>query len=245
MVKVSIESDLASAELFLTDVERKQLPFAQALALTRTAERVKKATQRERAKVFDRPNPWTRNAGAFVKVATKTDPSAEVRFSEGGAAGRSAFSYLRHHVEGGARPHKGFEKRLIGRGLMLASEYAVPARGVQLDRYGNISPGVITKIISQLDAFREVGFAANATGSRRSKGKRRAAGFFLADGQGQLRRGIWVRRAGRVSPVLIFVRKAPRYQQTYRHGQVAQSVIDRAYGEEFGKALDFALRTAR
>lgn len=245
MVKVSIDSDLASAERFLTDVQRRHLPFAGALALTRSAERAKKELQAERAKVFDRPNPWTRKAGAFVQAATKTNLQAAVMFSEGGAAGRSAFRYLRHQIEGGARPHKGFEKLLIGKGLMLASEYAVPARGVQLDRYGNISPGVMTKIISQLKAFRENGFEANATGSRRSRAKRKPAGFFVADGQGELRRGIWLRRAGRISPVLIFVRKAPSYQPIYRHEQVAGAVIDRAYGEEFGKALDFALRTAR
>jgi hypothetical protein len=61
----------------LLDAQQRQMPFAVALALTRTAQDVKRAEQAEMRGVFDRPTPFTLNS-LFTKPATKQSLEARV-----------------------------------------------------------------------------------------------------------------------------------------------------------------------
>ena len=63
--------------LSLDRLEREQLPFAAAFALTKTAEEIKKQLQAEMREVFDRPTRYTINS-LFLEAATKDRMQARV-----------------------------------------------------------------------------------------------------------------------------------------------------------------------
>ena len=94
---------------------------------------------------LDRPTPTALNS-LFMKVATKVKP-AQVYFKDSWASGVLADAYLQQAASGGIQPHKRFEKALIARGIMQISEYAVPTTPF-INRYGNVSRGTMTKILS-------------------------------------------------------------------------------------------------
>lgn len=99
---------------------RRQIPFATAVALTRTANDVKDAEQKQINKQVDRPVRFTVNA-IGIRPANKRTLTAEVFVKTIQAR------YLRYQIEGGIRRGKG--------GIT-----GVPTRNQKLNQYGNI-PG--------------------------------------------------------------------------------------------------------
>lgn len=258
-MRIDVRTGFAPLTTALNVAER-QVPFALAAALTWTARDVKEAEVAEMSSVFDRPTPFTLNA-LFVRPATKETLQAEVGQKE--VAGHRA--YLDVQVSGGNRPQKGFERMLRGSGLMRAGEVAVPALGANLDAYGNMSKGQIVKIVSQLRTFITAGFDANASSSKRSRGKRATEAYFVSQGVGlatfgghswskgrmlqHLPRGIWVRRSfgawgTAIKPVLLFVPRTT-YSRRLRFSDVAEATVARVFPGHFDRAFANALRTAR
>jgi len=104
----------------MDDLQKKQLPFALAKALTDTAVQAKKAVDVQLPKKLDRPTPFTMRA-IGNKRASKRLLQSEVFVKDKQA------EYLRFAIEGGVRKPKG---RAI----------ATPGSKVKLNRYGNM-PG--------------------------------------------------------------------------------------------------------
>lgn len=244
----------------LLDEQQRQMPFAVALALTRTAQDVKKAEQAEMRSAFDRPTPFTLNS-LFVKPATKQSLEARVWVKDT----ERPTHYLLPQIAGGDRSLKRFEQLLVQRGVMRPEERAVPGGAAKLDAYGNISRGQIVKILSQLQAFNLAGSTANASGGKRSKAKRAREAYFVSTGPGTrptgkrswrngrmqqtLPRGVWVRKPHNVlgsfvQPVLLFVSRAA-YRTRFRFDEVAQSTIARVLPGHLDAAIERALATAR
>ena len=118
---INVRSDVKQATKQLNRIQRQQVPFATALALTRTAEDVQRAEQREIKKKIDRPTPFTENAVGISIAKKKVKPFAEVFIK------RIQETYLKRQLQGGVR-------RGQGKGLI------VPGRRAKLNRFGNI-PG--------------------------------------------------------------------------------------------------------
>src|SRR5690606_9175761 len=76
MLRVRIESQPAMASLNRLE---KQFRFAQAVALTRTAQFAQMDIRSKLPKLFDRPTPYTQNS-TYVRRATPAKPVAEVGF---------------------------------------------------------------------------------------------------------------------------------------------------------------------
>lgn len=255
-MKITISHNLPAIAQALHE-NAKQVPFATALALTKTARDVKNAQAREMSKVFDRPTPYTLNS-VFVSPATKAKLEAEVWLK---GEGSRDYSTRRHflvpQIFGGDRALKRFEERMVRTGYMSANERAVPGAGAILDSYGNVSKGQIVKILSQLQAITVSGDYSGATDSRRSRAKRSIEAYFVSRGKGsragrvtqQLPRGVWVRRrfgplGTSVKPVFLFVSRAI-YKERYKFFEVANTVIDKNFAENWKQSWDYALRTAR
>lgn len=240
-------------------VAESQLPFAVAKALTKTGQQVKAAEEGEIARSFENPTPFTKRS-VFLQVATKTRQQARVWLKD---SGKDAH-YLLPQIEGGDRPMKRFEQRLRMTGYMSASERAVPGEAVQLDAYGNVSRGMVNKILSQLRTAVVQGDYSNASGSRRSRAKRSVVEYFVSKGPGSERkgwahakrvafgqhlpRGIWERRVHAwgtsVRPVFLFV-SATKYSRRYDFFGVAQATVDRHLVPNAEAAVADAMRTAR
>lgn len=254
MIKVSF-TGMRERLQTLDRLERDQLPFAAALALTRTAQAVQGELRSEMQSVFDRPTRATIES-TYIQPATKDKIEAYVWIKDGrqrsgggvvgqkGAwdKGRAAIDWLSPEVYGGPRSHKGFEKMLQRKGVLAPGQYVVPGRGAPLDQHGNIKRGELNKILSQARLFTEEGYTSNLAEGKRSR--------YFAIRQGRKFIGV-AERLGRgkgsrnnIRMVLAFVDK-PSYGRNLDWFGVAERVAEDVLPIEFEKAMARALATRR
>lgn len=81
VMDISFETDIAAWSRSMTRLQREQVPFATALALSRTASEVKAAHRQMLPTIFDRPTRFTLNA-LMASPATKARPVASVWFKQ-------------------------------------------------------------------------------------------------------------------------------------------------------------------
>lgn len=208
--------------------------FASVVALTRTAQKIKAAEIDLMKAKLDRPKPQTLNS-LIVKPATKEKPEAAVETKDrSGISGVPSGVYLSPLVDGGRRRMKASEKQLRTQG---SGSYWVPGEFAELDAYGNIKGGTIAKILSQLRLRRDS--TANASGSRKSKGKRKTSAFFLRGNIVFLRQTEFTGggREDQIKPYLFLI-KPPKYRAILPFYQTAEEVADQHLSAEFSKAFD-------
>ncbi|MBB4277038.1 hypothetical protein [Rhizobium mongolense] len=209
-MEFSFQSNVDQWTAGLEEIYRRQIPFATAQALNETVEDIRDYHQTILPVIFDRPTRYTLSSLRVLKTTSRGDLIAGVYFKD---QNRRRQHYLMPQVEGGNRPHKAFETWLIRRGVMRSNEYAVPASGLKLDAYGNVSAGVITSILSQMAAGPDA-MQWETKRSRKRAGPSRNR-YFVPQPGSSLRRGIW-RRKGKtaIEPVFIFV-SGVTYQKRY------------------------------
>ena len=236
---IGYESNFAEWSKDLRGVQREQIPFATALALTWTANDMKAEHVRLLPLVFDRPTRYTINS-LQVTPARKSRLQATVFFKE---SNRQKYGkhYLMPQVQGGGRPHKRFEFLLIQRGIMASDEFAVPARGVKLDSFGNLSQGTISQIMSQLSVSSDATQWQTARSAKRA-GASRSQYFVPAENSGW-KRGVWRRTGKRIEPVLLFLKNV-RYDERYAFFDISRRVAEAKLPQNFDDALRRALASA-
>lgn len=254
MLTINVTSNIAETIKRL-QAQAKQVPFATAVALTKTAQVVRQEEVKEMKDSFDRPTPYTLNS-LFVKPATKTDLTARVWLKDAWGGGNTpAARYLLPQITGGLRKLKPFEKMLRSVGALPAGMYAVPGSGAQMDGYGNMSSGQIQQILSYFKTFPEAGYTKNLTKEGREKkwrGTRNKRGFAYFVGRpadGKLPLGIWQRfnfgaMGSAIKPIMIFVDRAT-YQIMYDFQYIADRTVKREFPRQFEAALRQEMATAR
>lgn len=228
MTGIQIHWDSRGLTTWLDDVTQKQIPFATALALTRTGQKIKAEERATVSRVFDRPTPWTLNS-LMLKPATKQKPEANVWFKDQVSQGTPAGSYLLPEVYGGERSHFRFEGALRAAGVLGRDEYAIPASGAPRNAYGNLNRGIYGRVLSDLGAG---GKEASGTARIFVGTVGRAHGIFQATGKD-------------AKLLFVFTTKVPAYRKRFPFFDVAAKVQESTYQEEFTKALDEAIRTAK
>lgn len=250
-----VEVDVDGLTRKLNAIERRNLPFATAQALNRTVEQARDAAT-QAMRVFDRPVPFTLKS-VFVKRVTKaqykTGLYAEVFLRDEATKGTPPVKYLEPEVKGGVRRAKRFERALQAEGIMGPNEWAVPSRLLRLDRFGNVSAGTITSILSQLEASPDN--LQNVT--RRSKQRLRKQGkrlYFTPRPGSKLKPGVYVRTGRRpksggdprgARPVLMFVDDAPTYRKRYQFFEIVTKVHSRRFASIFHAELAKAVASDR
>jgi hypothetical protein len=247
----------------------KQMKYATMVALTRTAKHTQAMTYDEFRKEFDRPTPTTMRS-LFVTPAKKTNMEAKVFMKDremGGKNIQAMADIIGHHFSGGTRNRKALENLLIRFNFMQRGEFIRPGNAAKLDQYGNISRGQIQQIISQLKIVRS-GFDNSPTSSKRSRrnvaktGKifwsygregtkkplvDKATGIqygYTGGAGSKLAKGAWVSDGKTVKPLLIVIKSAT-YRRRFDLQKIAQSAVDIYFKEEFDRAYQQALATAR
>lgn len=242
---IKSNSDQTAARIAM---RAKQLPFAAAVALNRTAYKAKPAEEREMRDVFDRPTPYTLSS-VFVKRATKSNLNAVISLKDVASKGTPAAVFLLPQITGGTRPMKRFEKALQSIGVLPEGYRVMPGSGATLDAYGNLSRGQIVQILSYFKAFPDAGYKPNITVDRKlslAKGSKRKLGYiyFVGSPGARLPLGIWqrVQLAGgyAIKPVLIFVRSA-KYRPTLDFIRVGELTAKSDLGDELRQALEEAM----
>jgi len=156
----SVKSDVREVTRYLSALQKRQLPFVTASALTKTAQDVQVAETKQIDKSIDRPTRFTHNA-IGIKGAKKTNLTALVFVKD------VQEEYLHWSIFGGTRLSKG-----KGTG--------VPTRNKKLNRYGNI-PGRRTGLVKGSKQFiatiRGVSGVWERTGGKRNPGIRLLVAF--------------------------------------------------------------------
>lgn len=248
MIVIDVRSDLSQAIAGLTRLEREQVPFATAVALTTVAKNAQANLVAEMQKVFDRPTPYTLKS-IYIKPATKQKLQSELKIQDVALKADPPIKWLSHQVYGGTRPLKRFEKLLAGRGIMPLGSYAVPTKYARLDAYGNMSRGQLGQILSAVQAQRDpLMNSRRGKGNRRKKKSRGGEYFALRTSRGRLKPGIYERTSlafgSSVRPVLLFTR-APHYVARLRFREVVETTYNAEFQKQFVLALNYALNTAR
>ncbi len=223
----------------------KDAKFAAVVAATRTAKLAQAELVKEMSDVFDQPTRYTLNS-TFVRSATKANPRASVGFKEFAGKGTPATRYLMPQVTGGARRPKRFERALQAAGILPKGWYAVPGDSADLDGYGNMSRGQITKILSAVRASSDA--TQNRSATRKSRGRRRKEQYFAAKPGAPLPPGIYKRGGSNnrdALPVLFFVKRAPQYSRRLPFEQIVRGVASRHLAREFDRALEQAVAATR
>lgn len=251
MINFSIKSNMPAV---LAQIEQigKQVRFAAAVALTKTAVDVSAAETAEMSAVFDRPTPFT--LGSLRVVQARRDSlEAVVETKDAGPGGRSAEKWLSIEAAGGPRRLTGAERALRAAGILPANRYVVPSTGAELDAYGNWKRSQLTRILLDLR------MNAGAAPSRRLtalqardalRGRRTLSRYFvLREHNKGLKPGIYERRVSAlghaVRPVVLFTSSAPRYKVRLPFGQAGLAVAQEKFAGYFDQALTTALETAR
>jgi hypothetical protein len=129
---ITVRTEFLKMRDSLDDLAKRQLPFAAANALTKTARLVQREETSAISQVFDRPTPFTQRA-VGVKPARKTDLTSEVFIKPIQAA------YLKLEETGGVRTPK-------KQALLLPAKIA-------LNQYGNIPKGALQRLKGRRDIF--------------------------------------------------------------------------------------------
>lgn len=205
----------------------KQLRYATAVALTKTARAVANEMPAVLDKYLDKPTPFTKR-GLFVTAANKQNLTAVVGFRD-----RQA-SYLKWQIEGGSRPP-------ARKALKLPS-------AIRLDQYGNIPKGVIAQLVA---VARKEGQLKKRASRRIAVSNK--LDLFYGDpkdvGGHKFPPGIYkiVKQGVReqLVPLVVFPQRSARYKPRLPFRREAERVVEREWRRQFDAAFAEAVRTAR
>lgn len=267
MLQISVKAEVDEVAGFFGRFG-KQVNFAAAVALTKTAQEGAAEMRREFVSKFDRATKYTTQNALFSKSANKRDMVASFGLKDSAiiqkSGGYTPADVLGHHFKGGASKVARYEMAFRKIGMLgFDEDIVVPKESKHKDSYGNIPASLIVKLISYFGAFGEQGYKANSTQATRdklakrtdknTKGKRatkyvRINGvvYFYASGRDHLHRGIWAKtgtHGSDIYPVLIFASRA-----NYKKRFDIKTFANRAgsnFKQHFSVQLENALRTAK
>lgn len=233
MVAIKIELQGMDRVQRMLGSAAKQVRFATAVALTRTAKKGSQRLQQEMQRQFDQPTPWI-GKGTFSSGAKPV--SLEARF---GVKDRQALYVKEHFGAGrGRRGQKPYERVLRSMGVLPADYRAVPGAGLKLDSRGNPTRNQLREILGALKS-------RVAVAKGRGRRMQLQAYFVIPPGHGShLHPGVWQRTGRAITPVLIFV-AAAAYSRRIDLPRLAQKLVRDEFQSEFGRAFEQAMRSAR
>jgi len=222
---ISVSADLQKLTKSLSQLEKQQLPFAIAQALTAVAKIAQAEEKSAMPEVFDRPTPFTINSVA-VKGARKTDLEARVFIKDIAAA------YLEPYEFGG-------NHTLIGRGRTWLN----PKDKTLLNQYGNFSKSAMQRLESRPDVF--VGTIKTKSGEQIGGVWQRPQNAKVIKRSGK--RGVAIRGANATGHLKLLIRfgDAIPVRRHLEFGERALESVDANFASEFDKAMAKAVATAK
>lgn len=190
----------------LNNLAQKEMPFAISKGLNDTTAEIRTAEVRKMKEVFKEPTPYTLKS-TYIRPANKTKLDAEVGVND------LAMKYLEPQIFGGPRAMKRSERYL--------QHFWSPGGGARLNKYGNISPGQITQVLSVLGRLPDK--YSNISVRSRKRNLKPRDYFLLRTKHGKLTPGVWERKKSGVKPILAFIR-GPQYKRRYPFVEVGIAV---------------------
>jgi len=237
-MEISVKADIKAATRHLNRIQRKQIPYATSRALNDSAYDAMLHSRQMAKRLLHKPIGYTVKGIRIPRKAqraTKRRLHTKVFINEWPDKGTPQAKYLKAQIKGGTRQMKGSEKAFRRAGILPAGKFLAPTPRFQ-NAAGNIKPGVMQMIMSQLHAFTEQGYTANATNKTLAKKNTR---FFLIPGT-----GIFTRGRGGLQAVLLFIDQ-PNYRVRFPFQRIVQKKVKRVFRRNFNRRLSAALRTAK
>lgn len=243
-MQINISSDIERVMRRVADTARAQIPFAAALAMTRTAKAAEKDLRGALQNKFDAPTQYI-TRGTFITPAKKTKLEAWVGMKD--QRSDSPASYVAEHFGGGERGQKPYERALTAMGVLPPGWKTVPGSGIKLNRNGNPQRAVIAEVLGALKSRMSV---AKGRGKRAS-----VAGYFVVKPGATdprvryLKPGIWRReqsgnwRGRTLAPVFLFERNVS-YAERIDLKAIVDAAVKREFPTQFNAAITRALATA-
>lgn len=244
-----VRFDTTPFERAIRQYEHRDIPIALVRTLNDIAFDTRQAWKDAMPQIFDRPVALTLNAVLYKKASVK-EPVAEVFIRDKASGGTPPAQYLLAQVVGGSRSGKRSENLLRRAGILGPGEFWVPGQSAPLDASGNMPRGVVTTILSDVQAsFDSQSFSTAESRRRRTKrnarkGKRGGV-YFLSRGKGtqigprrtqNLPRGIYERLTtgfgSGVRMVMAFVSKVS-YRKRFDPLAITRGVFDRRFEARF------------
>lgn len=249
---IKLEIDVGRALRHLAGAER-QVRFAAAVALTRTAQAARADLTRAIPHIFESVVPLTARSVRF-KPANMADGFesmfASVYIQNEAPKGTPPSKYLRAEILGGERRDKRSERALIAAGIMTPGQQWVPG-GAQ----HHLSGPAIVRVLSRVKAFGEQGYRANASEATKRKLRKsgvlthRATGtnYFIAhDKATHEPLAIYeIVSSGHVRPVLWFINRHAHYHVRFPFFELVEASARKNWPREIAAALAHAAPTMR
>lgn len=247
MLKVRVTSDISKIIAKL-GAAREQIPFATALALTRTAQYARDVLRAQMSSIFSNPTPYTLNS-MYVRPAQKKKlpMEASVEIKDEQFKGAAPVRWLRPQVYGGDRDVKRLEQRLRSAGVLPNGMFVVPGKGAAMDAYGNMSRGQIQQVLSALRAQNDPLQNTTAASLKRRTKRKQAAPtkyFTISKRHGKLMPGIYARNGRTAVPIMIFV-KQPHYKKRFNFYEIGTKAARERFAIEFERAVSVAIKSMR
>lgn len=201
-VTISVRADLSRLQRQLSELERKQLPFASAQALTAVARRVQAEETKALSTIFDRPTPFTQRAFGVVP-ARKATLQAVVFAKDIQAA------YLAPHEFGG--------RQVLGtkRAILTPKKLTVNA-------YGNIPKGAVRRLKGRANVY--VGTIKTKSGETIGGVWQRPTNAARRKGKGSLKLLVRFTDPLPVAPTLHYRDRAKRIVQQHFAAEMAAAL---------------------
>jgi hypothetical protein len=239
MISVRIEG--LDATLARLQGQAKQVKFAAAVALTKTAQDVRAELARDMAAKLPGASPYSLKS-QFVAAAKRDNLQATVGIKDKKPArGTAPAMLLKEHFAGGLRGNKPMEKAMSALSALPDGWIAVPGAGLKLDRYGNPNRKQVDEVLGALRS----GMAVHG-----GRGKRAyTSAYFVAQPDAPRARhlapGIYRRTNNRaITPVFLFVQRAA-YRKVIDLPGMGKRIVASRFNAHFAAALQNALATAR
>jgi hypothetical protein len=223
----------------LGDMVEKQVKFAAAVSINKTARSVDKRLQSDMSSAFESASPYA-SRSTFATSASKSKLEATVGLKDKKPSGGTAPSVLlKEHFGGGLRGNKPYEKAIIALGAMPTGWRAIPGDGIRKDAYGNPNRKDIGEMLGALRSRMQIA---------KGKGKRMVMiGYFIVPvgARSHLTAGIY-KRIGRgvIKTIFVFVKQAG-YRKVIDLPRAADEVVRKEFQQNFDVAFAEAMRTAR
>lgn len=221
---------------FASDIVKKEKAAA-ADALTQAAFHLRNKMAKEIRDSIKNPIPRTEKAQLFKVNREKlyVDFFLNNNAAKGGV---SPARYLSPLIEGGARHNKAMEN-------YFGKKFFIPNPDTPLDSYGNVPGKTVTRILSDVKAFTQDGFNANATKGKRGVSKQKKKdGFYYVNSAHTPKLGVIMRRVGKdVKPFGVLTPTKPQYEKALDWYYVVDKFwppyireeLDKTWARYFGK----------
>jgi hypothetical protein len=223
VLNISIRTNIKQISKNLTDLAYRQLPFAQAQAVTALAKRVRDVEVAGIKQTFPTATPFTLKS-VGVKPARKDDPTAIIFVKD------IAAQYLQPFETGGAH--------FLGgkKGLLVPIDQAV-------NKYGNLPRDALKSLKGRPDVF--IGPVKTKAGIVNGVWQRVATSrnSSMVNQHGKLKKLRKLNTTGRLKLLIRFKDPQP-VKQHMGWGSKAQAAVNKWWRIEFGKAMAKAITTA-